>query len=258
MRLSHVSAILPDLAEKASDSAPLPPGRRWRADCDVDIGKMPILRPALAALLLAAALPSIAAASTPADGAAFHLRTTDLELRLAIDDGMRESPTFRALVQRLTGSDIIVYVCRWHRRAGADGRLTFVVGGRRLSLCRGARRAQPSPPQLLALLAHELRHAVEVAETPAIVDPPSLAREYARLGYVSQVSGADRIAFDTAAAVAAGHQVLSELQGGQRRRGRRTLAANAGVRGQFGAGTEMNPEVRTGITRWERLLPDVV
>lgn len=241
MRLSHSQAILPDLAEKASDSAPLPPGRRWRADCDVDIGKMPILRPALAALLLAAALPSIAAASTPADGAAFHLRTTDLELRLAIDDGMRQSPTFRALVQSLTGSDIVVYVCRWHRRAGADGSLTFVsaAGGYRYVVVRVS--AQPSPPQLLALLAHELRHAVEVAETPAIVDPPSLAREYARLGYVSQVSGADRIAFDTAAAVAAGHQVLSELQGGQRRHGRRTLAANAGVRGQFGAGTEMNP-----------------
>lgn len=202
---------------------------------------MPIYRFALGALLLAAALPSSSAASTPADGAAYHLRTTDREMRLAIADGIRQSPTFRALVQRLTGSDVVVYVRRWQRRAGADGSLTFAAaaGGYRYVVVRVS--AQPSQSQLLALLGHELRHAVEVAETPSIVDAPSLAREYARLGYVSHTSGAGRLAFDTEAAIAAGHQVLSELKGGQKRRGPRTLTVNAGVRGQFGTGTEMNP-----------------
>ncbi len=202
---------------------------------------MQIFRIVLAALLLAAGRPSPAAALTPADGAAFHVRTTDLELRLVIADGMRQSPTFRALVQRLTGSDVVVYVCRWHRQAGADGSLTFAAtaGGYRYVVVRVS--TQRSQLQLLALLAHELRHAVEVAETPAIVDAPSLAREYARLGYVSQMSRGGRVAFDTEAAIAAGHQVLVELQGGPGRPGRRTLAVNAGVRAQFGTGTEMNP-----------------
>ena len=154
---------------------------------------------------------------------------------------MRQSPTFRALVQRLAESDVVVYVCRWHRRAGADGSLTFAAaaGGYRYVVVRVS--AQRSQLQLLALLAHELRHAVEVAETPAIVDAPSLARAYAQLGYVSHVSRPGRVAFDTEAAVVAGQQVLSEIQGGGRRRGRPTLAVNAGVRGQFGTGTEMNP-----------------
>ena len=32
-------------------------------------------------------------------------------------------------------------------------------------------------------MAHELQHAVEIADTPAIVDGASLAREYQRIGY---------------------------------------------------------------------------
>ena len=39
--------------------------------------------------------------------------------------------------------------------------------------------------QQIAMMAHELQHAVEIAETPAIVDGESLVREYKRIGYVN-------------------------------------------------------------------------
>ena len=58
---------------------------------------------------------------------------------------------------------------------------------------------------------HELQHAVEIAETPAIVDGESLVREYKRIGYVNQWSTLPGVSFDTLAAVRTGQQVLREL-----------------------------------------------
>jgi hypothetical protein len=65
--------------------------------------------------------------------------------------------------------------------------------------------------QQIAMMAHELQHAVEIAETPAIVDGESLVREYKRIGYVNTWSTLPGVAFDTQAAVRAGEQVLKEL-----------------------------------------------
>jgi predicted ATPase len=61
----------------------------------------------------------------------------------------------------------------------------------------------------IAMLAHELQHAVEIADTPSIVDEASLAREYARIGYRSR--SAHGLAFDTKAAVEIGRRVAEEL-----------------------------------------------
>ena len=47
------------------------------------------------------------------------------------------------------------------------------------------------------MMAHELQHAVEIAETPAIVDGESLVREYKRIGYVNTLSPLPGVAFDT-------------------------------------------------------------
>jgi hypothetical protein len=167
-----------------------------------------------ASILIIVAAPLAFATTLPEDGAPYHIRTTDLRLRTLIDVGTRTSPTFRALVDRLVASDVVVYLrCepKWSSRV--DGRMTFATsaGGYRYVIVRV--RDLPSRAHLLALLAHELRHAVEVADTPAIVDGPTLAREYGRLGYVSQWAATTGIAFDTAAAVQTGEKVLREVIG---------------------------------------------
>ena len=137
------------------------------------------------------------------------IRSTDRRLRMLLEDGIRSSPTLRAIVARLRASDVVVYL-QCGVPAGADGRLTFVsaVGGYRYVVVRMTRFPRA---QQIALMAHELQHAVEIAETPAIVDGQSLAREYQRIGYVNQWSSLPGINFDTAAAVDAGKQVLKEL-----------------------------------------------
>jgi hypothetical protein len=168
-------------------------------------------------LLLLVATPSIAHAADPSwDGLRGHLRTTDDRLRRLLELGTRTSPTFRALVHRLLESDVVVYL--WCDRADAapsDGRLTFVsaVGGYRYVVVRLVRFH--SRERQIALMAHELRHAIEIADAPHVVDEQSLEREYRRIGYMSRPPTADRRTFDTRAAVDAGWQVMRELTLGE-------------------------------------------
>ena len=149
----------------------------------------------------------MAAESIP-DSPRRPIRSTDPRLRLLLEEGLRHSPTLRALVARLHASDVVVYLrCDV---AGPNGRLTFVssAGGYRYVVVRLTHFPRA---QQIAIMAHELQHAVEIADTPAIVDGPSLAREYQRIGYLNQASSLPGVAFDTRAAVDAGKQVLKEL-----------------------------------------------
>ena len=152
------------------------------------------------------------APSEPTAGPIPRIRTTDGRLQSLIADGIGRSPTFRALVARLERSDVVVYVHCDARTARGGGRLTFVssAGGFRYVVVRMG--WLPSRAQQIAMLAHELQHAVEIADTPAIVDGPSLAREYRRMVGARQVPApALTMAFDTNAANEGGHQVLREL-----------------------------------------------
>jgi hypothetical protein len=161
-------------------------------------------------LLLATPLLSMAAESVLV-GPRRPIRSTDRRLRMLLDDGMRSSPTLRALVARLSASDVVVYLrCDGPTEPVSGGRLTFVssAGGFRYLVVRMARLSRA--PQI-AIMAHELQHAVEIADAPAIVDGQSLVREYHRIGYVNFESPLPGIAFDTAAAVRVGEQVLREL-----------------------------------------------
>jgi hypothetical protein len=120
----------------------------------------------------------------------------------------RGSPTVRLLIARLEESDTVVYVEPNRNLDGArSGELRFVAssGGRRMELqTRLTRRLQ------IVALAHELRHAVEVAEAPQVVDSASLSHLYEQIGY--EVAHRPR-AFESQAAIAAGRQVERELSG---------------------------------------------
>lgn len=137
------------------------------------------------------------------------IRSTDRRLRALLDEGLRLSPTLRALVARLHASDVVVYL-QCDGPSGPDGRLTFLTAaaGSRYVVVRMARFPRY---QQIAMMAHELQHAVEIAETPAIVDGPSLVREYRRFGYETTWNSRPGISFDTQAAVRAGEQVLREV-----------------------------------------------
>ena len=155
---------------------------------------------------------SPAAASDPERHTDPNIRTDDRRMQRLLDQGVVRSKTLRALVERISRSDVVVYVrCEGDPRARITGRMTFVsaVAGVRYVVVRLA--PLPSRARQIAILAHELQHVVEVADTPAIVDAESMVREYMRMGHINHHSGAPGIAFDTETAIAAGRQVLEEL-----------------------------------------------
>lgn len=150
-----------------------------------------------------------ASAEQPRDGS--HVRTNDPRMRAAIADGIAGSALFRDLVAQLDASDVNVYAendCQMPPPLA--GRLTFMssAGGRRYVLVRIACTIEGRGQ--IAMLGHELRHAVEIADAESVVDEPSLAVAYRQIGFASNAMppGAG---FDSRAAIEAGRRVWEEL-----------------------------------------------
>ena len=62
-------------------------------------------------------------------------------------------------------------------------------------------------------MGHELQHAVEIADRPAIVDTASMQGEYERIGYVNHfASTAGIMSFETDRAMRIGDQIFRELR----------------------------------------------
>jgi hypothetical protein len=158
-----------------------------------------------------AATPVALAADCTDHDAHLHLRTTDHRLHHLLHEGLRTSETVRWLAARLQQSDVVVYLECGGPLRPAGGRLSFIssAGGYRYVHVRVSRLM--AIDQQIAIIAHELRHAVEIADEPAVVDGPSQAVAYERIGYAKP--RAIGIAFDSEAAVQAGYRVLRELSG---------------------------------------------
>jgi hypothetical protein len=169
-----------------------------------------------AAILLIAStllLPRGARAAADPDPLKPRLRPADAQMRELLARGLETSASLRALVERLYASDVVVYLRCARLPPHLDGQLTFVSSGGglrylvvRIAWDRGATRR-------IAVLGHELQHAVEIAERPAIVDQATLAREYGRFGFEREGIGPVATAFDTAAAINAGDRVWREVNG---------------------------------------------
>jgi hypothetical protein len=125
-----------------------------------------------------------------------------------IRDGVCASPTLRALADRLDASDLTVHVSvnrLLDRRLAGGLRFLAATPTDRVLLIEIAfgldRYAR------IAMLGHELQHAVEVAETAQIRDEEGLRRFYASHG----VAGAIERAYETAAARLAEVAIRKEL-----------------------------------------------
>lgn len=99
-----------------------------------------------------------------------HVRTTLPEILVLVNEGRLRSDTFRRLVDVLDASDVIVYLEPKMTRPTLGGYLLHDVGGRgRWRYLRIAVDFHGAADRVIALLAHELQHAVEVAQTPGNV-----------------------------------------------------------------------------------------
>jgi len=109
-----------------------------------------------------------------------HLRAGDVKAAALLAAGAARSETFRGLVDAIEHSDLIVYVET--RPLRLPGQLQLLAA---TPVCRHLRVSVRIPgldTDLIAWLAHELRHAVELAGAPEVTDQASLRRFYQRIG----------------------------------------------------------------------------
>jgi hypothetical protein len=159
-------------------------------------------------LLIAGCVLAIAVA----DGPATRVRSTNGEMLKLIAEGRDKSPTFNNVVDAIDRSNGIVYVefgyCAFGHLNGCLLPFVGAVGSERyLRVIVSPDRNQRSHDQLLAVIAHELRHAKEVLDHPEVVDVATLEAMFRKIGVPARsVSG-----YETEAARAAGDAVLREL-----------------------------------------------
>ena len=139
-----------------------------------------------------------------------HVRGVGPQMTNVIAEGLRRSGTFTQLVLALNQSDVIVYIeARRGLPSTIAGRMLLAAGPDGQRYLRIQVTGHPRSNELIALVAHELRHALEVAESPEVRDERTLIALYQRIGHPA--GGQHR--YDTAAAQDVGRQVRVELIG---------------------------------------------
>jgi len=140
-----------------------------------------------------------------------NIRASDDELVGLLEEGIKRSPTFKGLVDRLAKSDVILYVRPDVTAKNNVMKMTFLAakGGYRYLVIRvGAGRTKD---QQLATLGHEMQHAVTIADASSVVDSASLRREFERVGKLTQPSVGDDFFFDSPAAEEVRRRILAEI-----------------------------------------------
>ena len=151
--------------------------------------------------------PAFAEPSGPIDPVGPRVRGATPKMERLIQTGIQRSATFAALISSLNKTDVIVYVQETRDLPpGVDGQLAITTGRSPQRYLRAQVLAGLGTTEMIAVIAHELQHAIEVAEHHEVRDSHSLANLYRRIGLEP-----DRGRYDTQAAQLAGKQVRNEL-----------------------------------------------
>ncbi len=138
-----------------------------------------------------------------------RVRSTDKRITELLEIGITRSETFAQLVRSINSTDVIVYIepSRELPRSLA-GRLLMLPMARGPRYLRIQVRGDLPTSELIALIGHELRHALEIADEPSVKDQPTMLTLYQRIGHSSTGTAHT---FDTDAAQNAGRRVRIEL-----------------------------------------------
>lgn len=124
-----------------------------------------------------------------------------------IERAAERSKTFRSLVEAINATNGIVYVeegqCGRHVVKSCIAAVTQTAANRILLVKVDIRHADG---ELMGLIGHELRHAIEILGEPNVVDAVSMYFLYQRIGRLGT-----HTAFETEAAVQAGNAVRAEV-----------------------------------------------
>lgn len=139
-----------------------------------------------------------------------HVRAFTPELARILALGVARSATFARMMVQLESSDVIVQIVpSAGLKSTVAGRMLLVPGGKSHRFVRIEIRMEGRDQDLMTVVGHELRHALEVADAPEVRTERDLERLYRRIGHHDYSSEA----FDTSAAVRAGARVRLEVGG---------------------------------------------
>jgi hypothetical protein len=137
-----------------------------------------------------------------------HVRTTDRSVDRLLRVGVTRSPTFASLISHLNGSDVIVYVEAVPTLPTTlAGRLLLMPIANHQRYLRIQIGLAGTQNELVALIGHELRHAVEVADATNVRTESELVTLYKRIGMRST----DTHSYETNAAQTTAQVVRREL-----------------------------------------------
>jgi hypothetical protein len=141
------------------------------------------------------------------------VRSSDPILSALLKEGYDRSSTFQRLVNGISVTTTLVYVERGicafgHLKACLVPFVAATDKGRYLRVVLTQPLDFRSRHRLIALIGHELQHALEVAERPAVVDVTGMIELCRQIGFPLK----GRPGCETSEARAAGSAVLDELE----------------------------------------------
>jgi hypothetical protein len=145
------------------------------------------------------------------DAVSFHVRATDPRAQSWLRMGAADSQTFRDLLTALAASDLIVHVQPVERLPVA-GQTSFVTATATVRYLRIEVIPGGNSNEMVALIGHELQHAVEIAHAPQVRDRKALGQFYHTMGGNSSAS----TEYDSVAARATEDRVRREMAGAVR------------------------------------------
>jgi bacterioferritin-associated ferredoxin len=138
-----------------------------------------------------------------------HVRTTEPRIVALVEQGIARSATFRLLVDTLNASDVIVYVEPKLNHRPPSGFLAHrVVARGPARYLRIAVDLHGADERLIGLVAHELQHAVEVAQAVNVRSSQAMVELFERLAIGAFCGGC----YETEAALVMQERVLEELR----------------------------------------------
>lgn len=133
------------------------------------------------ALLALAATPI--APSAVLESPTRHVRSAYPYITSLLKEGFSRSPTFARLITRLERSDLIVHIeTSVTLPPGIEGRLLLLPRAHETRYIRIQISIAESRTDAIALVAHELQHAQELADAPEVTDTAAFEALYQRIG----------------------------------------------------------------------------
>lgn len=142
-----------------------------------------------------------------------HVRSTDARIVETLHEGYSRSDMFKTLVDQLNGTDTIVYVergiCSFGHFKACLPHAIAVAGDTRF--IRIVVDPSENGAHEVALIAHELQHALEIARAPNIRAADDITALFRRIGRSPHCPLGTQDCYETDAALAAGDAVLREV-----------------------------------------------